>query len=52
MKVLIARFEGNSSVVELPDMTFVDMLVFLVLEGVEEGGCIIYKNWQRRDRKL
>ena len=37
MKVLITRFEGNFSVVEFPDMTFVDMLVSLIPEGAEEG---------------
>lgn len=37
MKVTIDRFEGDFAVVELADMTFVNMPIQLVPEGAKEG---------------
>ena len=41
MKVIIDRFEGDYAVVELPDMSTVDMPIQLVPEGAKEGDVLI-----------
>ncbi|MDD3840920.1 MAG: DUF3006 domain-containing protein [Clostridia bacterium] len=40
MKVIIDRFEGDYAVVELPDMSTVDMSKQLLPEGAKEGDVI------------
>ncbi|NLM76259.1 MAG: DUF3006 domain-containing protein [Clostridiaceae bacterium] len=41
MKVIIDRFEGDYAVVELPDMTMVDMPISLIPEGAREGDVLV-----------
>ena len=41
MKVIIDRFEGDYAVVELPDMTMVDMPRSLIPEGAKEGDVLV-----------
>ena len=41
MKVIIDRFEGDYAVVELPDMTMVDMPRSLIPEGAKEGYVLV-----------
>ncbi len=59
MKVIIDRFEGNYAVVELPDMSTVDMPLELVPKEAEEGDVLIIeidadetKNRKERIKKL
>lgn len=59
MKVIIDRFEGNYAVVELPDMSTVDMPIELVPKEAEEGDVLIIeidadetKNRKERIKKL
>jgi len=41
VKVIIDRFEGDYAVVELPDMTMVDMPRSLIPEGAKEGDVLV-----------
>lgn len=41
MKVIIDRFEGDYAVVELPDLTMVDMPISLIPEGAKEGDVLV-----------
>ena len=41
MKVIIDRFEGDYAVVELPDLTVVDMPRSLIPEGAKEGDVLV-----------
>lgn len=59
MRVIIDRFEGDYAVVELPDMSMVDMPKQLVPEGAQEGDILSIeidldetKNRKERIRKL
>ena len=41
VKVIIDRFEGDYAIVELPDMTMVDMPISLVPKGAREGDVLV-----------
>jgi len=41
VKVIIDRFEGDYAVVELPDLTMVDMPISLIPEGAKEGDVLV-----------
>lgn len=53
MNIIIDRFEGNYAVVELPDMTMVDMPISLVPEGAKEGDVLVIEidTNETRERK-
>jgi len=41
MKVIIDRFEGDYAVIELPDMSTVNMPIQLIPKGAREGDVLI-----------
>ena len=41
MKLIIDRFEGDYVIVELPDLTMVDMPRSLIPEGAKEGDVLV-----------